>query len=357
MQVVLQTPSQLVVHDGRWSTVLMGAIFSSIGAGVMWLRWTHPEGWSGNGGPWVVYVVGSVFVAGSLVIFWLSADRRYVIDRATHTVTIVVQRLVHRQTTLLPFKDIDDVALEESPGFANRSGSTSSPTYRVVFLMKDGSRVPWTPYSTNARESQETSAAAARAFGGWAGNPEHQVQPVTATPALISHPVATHWGCLASILALFVAPGLGLFGLEVYRVAMWRPVAARVISSDVGSVRGSKGGVSYKPVIRYTYTYDGIQYSSYGVTPIDISASEAWARSIVARYHPAAVTTAYVNPGNPASALLVREPSLIPLVFVVIPVLLGLLFSWMIHVQRRQVQLADKHLVPVVNAMSLQQSR
>jgi hypothetical protein len=357
MQVVLQTPSQLVVHDGRWTTVLIGAVLGALGGGVMWLQWTHPGGGSGNGGPWVVYVVGSMFVAASLLVFWFSADRRYVIDRAAHMVTIVVQRLVHRQTTLLPFKDIDDVALEQSAGISTGSNRAGSPTYRVVFLMKDGSRVPWTPYSTSARESQETSAAAVRAFGGWAGNPEHQVQPVTATPALISHPVATHWGCLASILALFIAPGLGLFGLEVYRIAMWRPIAARVISSDVGSVRGAKGGVSYKPVIRYTYTYDGIPYSSYGVTPIDISASEAWARSIVARYHPEAVTTAYVDPGNPASALLVREPSLIPLVFVVIPVLLGLLFSWVIHVQRRQVQLAEKHLVPVVNAMSLQLSR
>ena len=357
MQVVLQTPSQLVVHDGRWTTVLMGAIFSAMGGGVMWLRWTHPTGWSGNGGAWVVYVVGSAFVAVGILILWLSADRRFVIDRATHTVSIIVQRLVHRQITLLPFRDIDDVALEQTAGMSSNSNATSSPTWRVVFLMKDGSRFPWTPYSTGARESQETSAAAARAFGGWAGNPEQQVQPVTATPALISHPVATNWGCLAAFLGIFVAAGLGIFGVEVYRVAMWRPVSASVISSDVGTVRGSKGGISYKPVVGYSYTYDGIQYSSYAVTPIDISAGEGWARSMAARYRPGSIATAYVNPGHPASAFLVREPSLMPLLFVVIPVLFGLLFSWIIRVQRRQVQLAAKHLVPVVNSVPLQPSR
>ena len=36
MQVVLQTPTELVVHDGRWTTVLMGAIFSAMGGGVMY---------------------------------------------------------------------------------------------------------------------------------------------------------------------------------------------------------------------------------------------------------------------------------------------------------------------------------
>jgi hypothetical protein len=357
MQVVLQTPSQLVVHDGRWTTVLMGAIFSAMGGGVMWLRWSHPTGWSGNGGAWIVYVVGTAFVAVGILIFWLSADRRYVVDRATRTVTMIVQRLVHRQITLLPFKDIDDVALEQSAGMSTGSNQTSSPTFRVVFLMKDGSRVPWTPYSTSARESQETSAAAARAFGGWAGNPEHQVQPVTATPALISHPVATNWGCLAAFLGIFVAAGLGIFSVQVYRIAMWQPVSARIVSSDVGTVRGSKGGVSYKPVVGYTYTYDGRPYTAYGVTPINISAGQSWARAMAARFRPASIATAYVNPRQPASAFLVREPSLMPLIFVLVPVLFGLLFSWIVRTQRRQVQLAEKHLVPVVNAMSLQQSR
>ena len=38
MQVVLQTPSEMVVHDGRWTTVLMGAVFFALGGGIMWLR-------------------------------------------------------------------------------------------------------------------------------------------------------------------------------------------------------------------------------------------------------------------------------------------------------------------------------
>ena len=350
MQVVLQTPTQLVVHDGRWSTVLMGALITASGGGVMWLRWTHPQGWSGNGGPWLVYVVGTLFLLAGLLLFWYSADRRYVVDRASKTITIIVQRLVHRTTTVVPFNDIDDVALEQSAGIETRPNVQSSPTWRVVLLMKDGSRVPWTPYSTNARESQETCAAAARAFGGWSGNPEHAIPPTTATPALISHPLATNWGCLAAFFSIFFAVGIGLFAQEAYRIAVWKPVTATVVSSNVGSVRGDKG-TSYKPVVVYNYTYEGNPYQGAAVTPINISASEGWARSIADRYRPGDVTTAYVNPGNPYDAFLLRQVSLMPLIFVAMPVFLGLLFSWIIRVQRSQVRFAQKHLVPVVNSV------
>lgn len=352
MQVVLQTPSELVVHDGRWTTVLMGAIFTASGGGFMWLRWTHPTGWSGNGGPWLVYLVGTVFVLVGMLIFWLSADRRYVIDRGAHTVSIIVQRLVHRTTTLLAFKDIDDVVLEQSAGISNSSNQNapSSPTWRVVFLMKDGTRVPWTPYSTSARESQETCAAAVRVFGGWTGNPEHQVsQPVTPPPALLAHPVATNWGCLSAFLSIFVAIGLGLFCLQVYRIATYRPVSANVTLSGVAAVRGNKG-TSYKPVVVYNYRYQGTQYEASTVMPITISAGQAWAKGIADNYRPGQVTTAYVNPDHPNNAYLVRRVSLMPLIFVAFPILFGLLYSWILRTQRAQVQLAEKHLVPVVNS-------
>ena len=350
MQVVLQTPTELVVHDGRWTTVLMGAIFSAMGGGVMWLRWTHPTGWSGNAGPWLVYLIGTVFVVVGVVIFWFSADRRYIVDRSARSVRIVVQRLVHQQTTFLAFKDIDDVALEQSAGMNTNSNSASTPTWRIVFLMKDGSRVPWTPYSTNARVSQESCAAAVRTFGGWTSDPEHQVQPTTPTPALISHPVATNWGCLAAFLSLFVAIGLGMFTLELYRIATWRPVAATVFSSGVATVRGGKRD-TYKPFVTYDYSYDGMQYQASSVTPISMSAGEDWARSIASRYRPGSATTSYVNPDHPNNAYLLRRVSLMPLIFVVFPVAIGLFFSWIVRMQRLQVVLAQKQLVPVVNSV------
>jgi hypothetical protein len=215
--------------------------------------------------------------------------------------------------------------------------------------MKDGSRVPWTPYSTNDRLSQEKCAAAVRTFGGWGGAPVLQDQPITATPALISHPVATNWGCLAAFLSLFVAVGIGLFGLEVYRIATWRPVTANILSSDVGTVSGSKGN-TYKPVVVYSYRYQGQSYQAAAVTPISISAGHSWAQSIVNGYRSGDVTTAYIDPDHPNNAYLLRQVSLFPLLFVLIPVCFGLLFSWIVRVQRLQVDLAQQHLVPVVNS-------
>jgi hypothetical protein len=351
MQVVLQTPSELVVHDGRWTTAFMGAIFTASGGGFMWLRWTHPTGWSGNGGPWLVYLVGTVFVFVGILIFWFSADRRYVVDRGAHTVSIIVQRLVHRTTTLLAFKDIDDVVLEQSmtTSTSMNPNRQSMGTYRVVFLMKDGSRVPWTPYSTNDRASQERCCAAVRAFGGWAGNPEHQIAPTTPPPAILSHPIATNWGCLAAFLSIFVAIGLGLFCLQVFRIATYRPVSANVTLSGVAAVPGNKG-TSYKPVVVYNYRYQGSPYEASTVMPITISAGRAWAKSVADNYRPGQVTTAYVNPDHPNNAYLVRRVSLMPLIFVAFPVLFGLLYSWILRAQRAQVQLAEKHLVPVVNS-------
>jgi hypothetical protein len=351
MQIVLQTPSQLVVHDGRWSTALIGMLFTSVGGGFMWLRWTHPAGWSGNGGPWVVYVVGTVFCLVGVFSFWLSADRRFIVDRSTHTVSIVVRRLVHQTTTLLAFNDIKDVALEASSGMGNNPDAANSQTFRGVFLMKDGSRIPWTPYSTSARASQESCVAAVRAFGGWSENPEHYDAPTTPTPALISHPVATNWGALAAFLSIFVAIGLGLFSLEVYRVISWVPVSANVISSTVGTVRGDKGN-TYKPVVVYNYGYKGIQYEASAATPISISAGQNWAQGIADRFQPGQTTTAYVNPAHPNNAFLLRKVSYMPLIFVLFPLIFGMLFAWIVRTQRAQVELAQKHLVPVVGSVS-----
>lgn len=351
MQVVLQTPSELVVHDGRWHTVVLGALFGSLGMGVMWLRLTHPTGWTGNGGPWVVYVVGTMFVLASGVIFWFSADRRYVVDRASRSVALVVQRLVHRQSTLLAFSDISDVALEESAGMqAAGSNARTSPTYRVVFLMKDGSRVPWTPYSTSDRVSQESCAAAVRTFGGWHGASDEAAPEPARTPPLIAHPAATNWGCVAAFLSIFVAVGIGIFSVELYRLATWHPVPATVVSSDVGTVHGSKGN-TYKPVVVYNYRYEGRPYQAATVTPIDLSAGLSWAQSITDKFRPGDITTAYINPDNPYKAYLLRQVSWFPLLFVAIPVGCGILFGWAVRNQRQQVVLAQQHLVPVVGSI------
>jgi hypothetical protein len=365
MKVVLQTPSELVVHDGRWPTVLAGFVFFSAGAGFIALRVLHPQGWSGNGGAWVVYVVGGAFALLGIALFAFSADRRYVFDKSTKVATLTVQRLVHRQVRQYPFADIADVVLEKSAGVAN-SGSNASRSsadcWRPVFLMKDGGRVPWMPYSTSEYQHQAATAAAVRAFGGWAAEAARPATagavyeaaatlppPADRAPPLMAHPVAMHWGLLGFFLSLFVAVGIGIFGLEVYRVLTWRAVEATILSSDIKTVRGSKGN-SYAPQISYSYSYEGAQYVGAGVMPVSMSASLGWAESLRARFQRGSVVAAYVNPGRPASAFLVRRVSLLPLLFVVMPIGFGALFAWIIRTQRNTVALEATHPVPEVSA-------
>ena len=85
MNVVLQTPTQLVVHDGVLKTVVLGAIFAAAGGGLISLWLADPSDWSGNAGPWLIYLVGGVFIAVGIALLALSADRRFVIDRSAGT--------------------------------------------------------------------------------------------------------------------------------------------------------------------------------------------------------------------------------------------------------------------------------
>ncbi len=341
------------MHDGVLKTVVLGAIFAAAGGGLISLWLADPSDWSGNAGPWLIYLVGGVFIAVGIGLLALSADRRFVIDRSAGTVRFVVQRLAHRMSREYALGDLRDVALERSTGGSRQP----TPFFRIVFLTKAGGRVPWTPYSTNDEGALASCASAVRGFCGWAGGEAGtgadagaSVPAVAAASGRVSgHPVATNWGCLGSFLSIFVAIGLGLFGSEVYRVARWQPVSARVLSTAIKAVRGDKG-TSYAPVVRYRYSFAGGQYVSDAVLPLTISAGRGWAEKLRDRFRPGEIATAYVNPNRPSSAFLVREVSLLPLLFVAFPLAIAGLLAWIARVQRRQLAAVEKYPVPVVDS-------
>jgi hypothetical protein len=345
MKVVLQTPTQLVVHEGVLKTVVLGAIFVAAGGGVITLRLADPSRWSGNAGSWLIYLAGGVFVLVGIASLWLSADRRFVFDRSGGgSVRIVVQRLSQQTSDQYALGDLKDVALERSGGGARQS----SPFYRIVLLTKSGGRVPWTPYSTGDEGTLAACASAVRAFCGWTAPGTGAPAAAPVSGSVSGHPVATSWGCIGSFLAIFVAVGLGLFGSEVYRVATWQPVDARVLSTDIKTVRGDKGN-TYAPVVRYQYFLDGVRYQSDRVLPLNMSASWQWATKISSRFQRGATVTAYVNPSHPASAFLVHEVSLLPLLFVAFPLAMVGILSWIAGVQRRQLAAVERYPVPVVD--------
>ena len=347
MKVVLQTPTELVVHEGALPTAFLGTMFVAMGGGAIALRLAVSTGWSGNAGPWLVYLVGGVFVLVGILSLSMSADRRFEFDRSAQTVRVVVQRLAHRTTNQFALADLRDVALERSTGGERQS----NPFYRIVFLTKAGGRVPWTPYSTGDEGALAACASAVRTFCGWGGGgtsaPASAPGPASFAGRVSGHPVATSWGCIGGFLAIFVAVGLGLFGSEVYRVWTWQPVSARVLTTDIKAVRGNKG-TSYSPVVRYEYSVNGTGYQSDRVLPLTISASYAWAEGLRSRFRPGQVVTAYVNPNQAASAFLVRQVSLLPLLFVGFPLLIVGIVSWIAGFQRRQLAAMVRYPVPVV---------
>ena len=158
--------------------------------------------------------------------------------------------------------------------------------YRIVLVLRDGTRVPWTPTSTGDIGTQAQCVAAARAIGGWdapvarspfrtptftpaagASAAERRLTPL-ATTSVGDSAVAPRSGTgsiqnvkLAMLfLCTFALIGTAMLGVEAVHFLTWRPVPAVVLNSTVAAVRGSKGGVSYRPVVDYRYVVDGRSY-------------------------------------------------------------------------------------------------
>jgi hypothetical protein len=140
-----------------------------------------------------------------------------------------------------------------------------------------------------------------------------------------------------------------MLGSELYRVATWEPVSPRVVSTAIKAVHGSKG-TSYAPVVRYQYAFAGAHYESDAVLPLSVSASLGWAEQLRDRFRPGEIVTAYVNPNRASSAFLIREISLLPLLFVALPLAIAALVVWIVGAQRRQLVALERHPVPVVDA-------
>ncbi|HSN86301.1 MAG TPA: DUF3592 domain-containing protein [Thermoanaerobaculia bacterium] len=136
-------------------------------------------------------------------------------------------------------------------------------------------------------------------------------------------------GCLLPFFGLFLAVGLGLSWFILAKPLMgllaarsWTETTCVVQASRVEESSDSDGS-TYKPVIDYTYTYNGGEYRSSRYQFVDFSSSGYQGKAdVVARYPPGARTACYVNPEDPSEAVLMRDftwaylVGLFPLIFV-----------------------------------------
>ncbi len=90
------------------------------------------------------------------------------------------------------------------------------------------------------------------------------------------------------------------------------PVKAEVLSTgvqDYTTGSGKNRERHWRPVIRFTYEYQGVPHTSSTVTPLNQGGSRTWADEIVGRFHDGQTTTAFVDPSSPAEAFLIPARS------------------------------------------------
>jgi len=117
---------------------------------------------------------------------------------------------------------------------------------------------------------------------------------------------------------LFVIAGIGLavYGVTEYQnqqsdIQEAVQVEGTVDSTDVDEIGGSgaSSNEQYEPVIKYSYTYEGQEYTSESVYPglEKQFGSEEGAEEVTGQYSPGQTTTVYVNQEDPSRAFLIEE--------------------------------------------------
>jgi hypothetical protein len=100
----------------------------------------------------------------------------------------------------------------------------------------------------------------------------------------------------------------------------YSPVQVTIDAARVDELTDSEGTTSYRPVVAYHYEIAGHRYRGERVTPLNTSGGLRWAEQQAASYRIGRRYTAYHNPSSPAESYLARERSMLPYLFIMIPV-------------------------------------
>lgn len=122
-------------------------------------------------------------------------------------------------------------------------------------------------------------------------------------------------GCALFSLPFFLGGAIAIYflglypALKVFRASSWEPIPCVVTSSKVAS---SSDGDTFAVEIRYSYTIEGKQYQGtrYGFFG-GYSSGHRSKADVVAQYPAGAAATCYVNPLDPAEAVIARFESLV----------------------------------------------
>ena len=112
--------------------------------------------------------------------------------------------------------------------------------------------------------------------------------------------------------------------IESYQAKSWPSAKCKITHSKV-KVHADSDGNSYKPIVKFEFTVDGINFKGDRPTLQDISGSKKWAQRVVKRYPLGTIQTCYFDSNPPQKSVLSRDFelsfytfSLFPLLFVVV---------------------------------------
>lgn len=347
MQITVHDDNRLVLHQGPWGLRAMGVLFAALGFGILWYI-TH--GHLGEHNAWVAVVVGGSFGMAGLAMVVLAGDLLCTFDKGTHTVTLRHRRLVQPGTDTYAWSDISDAALEKTMMSTDR-GNQRTPVYRPVFVMKDGTRTPWTSVYTGDLKRQGNCVAAVRAFTGWHALPDTSREADAAAIQKAAAGVRNTRRILFPLLAIFVLAGAGISVQQLRRYLTWEPVRARITTSELTTSSGDNGSTTYRPVVWYAYRRpQGDIVLATGTTIIPMSSSYSWAEALRRRFTVGDSVTAYINPASPSQGFLIRQLSWFPLVFVAIPLLMGACVGHALRFGQQSLTLVGAEHVPILDA-------
>lgn len=126
-------------------------------------------------------------------------------------------------------------------------------------------------------------------------------------------------GCLALFALPFAAVGVVMAVLiartmfEAQAMTAWTETSARILETNLERHHGKKGSVSYKVTARYAYVVNGVEHEGARVGVHSSSDNigtyhEDWYRILSQARSARRPVTCYVNPGDPAKAILDRKP-------------------------------------------------
>jgi hypothetical protein len=290
----------------------VGAVFLLVGGAFLY------AGLASAGGGTGMWVATLICVPIGLAMIILPGRVTAAFDRGSHTL-IVTRRSIRGNTRdEVDFSKIASVEAERS------DTKGQQPTFRVTIVLRDGYRLPLTPWYTNSGTHAEAAAAATTFLGLTALPPASApaAEPEAESPSLQARRrTGSRFGAVIAALFLSAFAGAGgwLEYVQYSRLNSYRSAAAVVLTSTVTSHRSSKGGTSWSPAVSYRYTVNDHEFVGAQVTPINESRSGKWAFNIAARYRPGDATTAYYDPERPDQAFLVHEASWFPLIFIGMP--------------------------------------